>query len=138
MATTNISSDISTNVNITARKKDSFYWVATLTHEDDTVFDLTNFTSCELKITNSNNTLVKQFVKGGSSSADTDTKKYGKIVTDVTLGTITINVPASTSLQDGTIYTNMNLLVGSYDYTLKIDSGTHLHTVMHGRFKIID
>ena len=137
MATTSVSADIATKINVTARKGDSFYLKATLTNEDDTVFDLTDYETISLKITNSNGSLIKEFKNTGTASADTEIVKNNKISKDNTLGTITIDVPAITSLQN-TDYINMNLLVGTYDYTLKINSSTDVHTVMYGKFKSID
>mgnify|MGYP003109280675 CR=1 FL=1 len=135
---TQVSSDISTNINITARKNDSFYLEATLTNEDDTVFDLTSYTSVVLEIKKPSGTLVKKITNTGTASSDTtESLKAETITNDTTNGIIKIDVPYSTTVGDST-FTNMNLLVGSYDYTLKISSSTELHTVMHGRFKIID
>lgn len=135
---TQVSSDISTNINITARKNDSFYLQATLTNDDDTVFDLTSYTSVVLEIKKSSGTLVKTITNAGTASSDTtEILKSQTITKDTTNGIIKIDVPYTTNVS-GTVYTNMNLLVGSYDYTLKISSSTELHTVMHGKFKIVD
>lgn len=135
---TQVSSDISTNINITARKNDSFYLEATLTNDDDTVFDLTSYTSVVLEIKKSSGTLVKTITNAGTASSDTtEILKSQTITKDTTNGIIKIDVPYTTNVS-GTVYTNMNLLVGSYDYTLKISSSTELHTVMHGKFKIVD
>mgnify|MGYP003626885961 CR=1 FL=1 len=136
---TKVSSDISTNVNITARKNDSFYLEATLTNEDDTIFNLTSYTLTQLEIKKVSGTLVKKFTNSGNSATETtETLKCATISTDTTNGIIKIDVPYTTTLTGGTAFTNMNLLVGSYDYTLKISSSTELHTVMHGKFKIVD
>ena len=135
---TQVSSDISTNINITARKNDSFYLEATLTNDDDTVFDLTSYSSVVLEIKKSSGTLVKTITNAGTASSDTtEIIKSQTITKDTTNGIIKIDVPYTTNVS-GTVYTNMNLLVGSYDYTLKISSSTELHTVMHGKFKIVD
>ena len=60
---TKISSDISTNVDITSRKLDSFFLTAQVDNIDGTRFDLTSYSTMELIITNSNNTIVEYDVK---------------------------------------------------------------------------
>ena len=141
---TKVSSDISTNVDITARKNDSFYLQVTITNSDSTPFDLTDFTSIELSIKNPNNVEVKRFYRGHVANINTDEVNKAASVSygTPTEGVITINVPAVTvvlepSLSAGT-YNNMNILVGSYPYTLKITSATETHTVLHGKFKVVD
>lgn len=140
---TKVSSDISTNVDITARKNDSFYLQATITNSDSTPFDLTGFYTIIFSIKNSNNVEVKRFYRTGSASADTtEVLKAASISYGTpTEGVITINVPSTTTVDSGDnagTYNNMNILVGSYPYTLKITSTTETHTVLHGKFKVVD
>jgi len=139
---TNISSDISSNVNITARKNDSFYLKATITNSDGSVFDMTGYTSASLQIENANGVVVKKLARGGTPSTETDeVSKPDTIAIDTDLGIVIINVPAitsSTSSGSSVNYTNINLLVGTYDYTLKLTSTTQVHTIMHGKFKSVN
>ena len=140
---TKISSDISTNVDITARKNDSFFLEATVTNSDSTAFDLTNFTTINFSILNSSDTEVKKFTKTGTAATDTtETLKPATItVATPTNGIISIDVPSVTVNTDGesdVSYDNMNIQVGSYTYTLKIISSTETHTILHGKFKVID
>jgi len=139
---TKISSDISTNVDITSRKLDSFFLRAAVTNEDSTVFDLTNYANIDFVIKNSNNTIVKQFSKTGTASTDTTESLKPQTITDSgALGVITINVVATTTVSGGSnagTYNNMNIQVGSYTYTLKIVSSTETHTILHGKFKVVD
>ena len=146
MATTNISSDVSTLINITARKFDSFYLKVTITNEDDTPFSFTNYTLAQLDIKNANGSLVKSFRNTGNpTTSTTETDKPATINPGTGLqnddGILIIDVPYSTSLPDETPvvdFVNMNILVGSYDYTLTLSGSSERATVMHGKFKIID
>lgn len=138
---TKISSDISTNVDITSRKLDSFFLTAQVDNIDGTRFDLTSYSTMELIITNSNNTIVKKFQKFGNPvTITTEVIKPGSISHSGSLGVITINVPAITVVSSGGnagTYNNMNIQVGSYNYTLKISSSTETHTILHGKYKIV-
>lgn len=139
---TKISSDISTNVDITSRKLDSFYLQAIVTNEDSSAFDLTDYANIDFVIKNSNNTIVKQFSKTGTQSTGTTESLKPQTITDSgALGVITINVAAKTTVESGDnagTYNNMNIQVGSYTYTLKIVSSTETHTILHGKFKVVD
>ena len=137
---TKISSDISTNVDITSRKLDSFFLTAQVDNLDGTRFDLTSYTTMEFIVTNSNNTIVKKFQKSGSLATTTEVLKPSSITDSASLGVITINVPATTVVESGDnagTYNNMNIQVGSYNYTLKITSSTETHTILHGKYKIV-
>jgi|TARA_R100000541_G_scaffold58659_1_gene70237 hypothetical protein len=137
---TKISSDISTNVDITSRKLDSFFLTAQVDNLDGTRFDLTSYTTMEFIVTNSNNTIVKKFQKSGSLATTTEVLKPSSITDSAALGVITINVPATTVVESGGnagTYNNMNIQVGSYNYTLKITSSTETHTILHGKYKIV-
>lgn len=138
---TKISSDISTNVDITSRKLDSFFLQAAVTNEDSTVFNLTSYTNIDFVITNSNNTVVKKFSKTGTAASGTTESLKPATITDTgSAGVITINVTATTTTTNSPSVTfkNMNVQVGSYTYTLKIASSTETHTILHGKFKVVD
>ena len=137
---TKISSDISTNVDITARKNDSFFLEVSITNEDSSIFDLTDFANMFFEIKDSNNNIIKIFFLGGNVNNTTEASKPGTITKNATLGKIIINVPSVTETT-GTgarTYNNMNLPVGSYPYILKIQSATHINTILHGKFKSIN
>ena len=137
---TKISSDISTNVDITSRKLDSFFLSAQVDNLDGTRFNLTTYSTMEFIVTNSNNTIVKKFKKSGSLTTTTEVLKPSSITDSADLGVITINVPAITVVSSGNnagTYNNMNIQVGSYNYTLKITSSTETHTILHGKYKIV-
>ncbi len=137
---TKISSDISTNVDITSRKLDSFFLTAQVDNLDGTRFDLTTYSTMEFIVTNSNNTIVKKLQKSGALTTTTEVLKPSSITDSASLGVITINVPATTVVESGDnagTYNNMNIQVGSYNYTLKITSSTETHTILHGKYKIV-
>lgn len=137
---TKISSDISTNVDITARKSDSFFLEVSITNEDSSIFDLTDFSAMSFEIKNSNNNIIKSFISGGAINNTTEGSKPQTITKNETLGKIIINVPAFTTTTGvhGKTYDNMNLPVGSYAYTLVIQSATDVNTILHGKFKSVD
>jgi len=60
---TNISSDVSSNVNITARKGDSFYLKIEVTNSDGTAYSFSDYTDMQFQIFNSNKTVIKKFKK---------------------------------------------------------------------------
>ena len=140
MATTNVSSDISTSVNITARKNDSFFLEIAVTNSDDTPFSFDDYTDMIFTITNSNKTIVKKFTVGGTAATSTDDTFKPATITAVSVtGIIKIDVPATTLNTNTSVsHTNMNLLVGTYDYTFVLKGNTETHTIMHGKFKIVD
>ncbi len=135
---TKISSDISTNVDITARKNDSFFIQATVTNEDATAFDLSSYGTIDLSIKNNNNTEVKRFKKEGAVSDTTEVVKNATITDNTTGGVITINVPSVSVGAGSATFNNMNIQVGTYTYTCKIVSATETHTILHGKFKVLD
>tara|TARA_R100000742_G_C4267464_1_gene85661 strand:+ start:901 stop:1323 length:423 start_codon:yes stop_codon:yes gene_type:complete len=138
---TKISSDISTNVDITARKNDSFFLKVTITNEDSSIFDLTNYSTIDFIIKNSSNSIVKTFTKTGTAATGTtENIKEATISDNGTLGVITIDVPSVTTTTNSppVTYNNMNIQVGSYTYVLKIVSSTETNTILHGKFKVVD
>lgn len=128
---TKLNADISTNVDITCRKNDNLYLVATVKNSDDSIFDLTNYTLAEFLVLNSNDNTVRKF--STASSTTSPPIYYNTITRNVTLGTLSLNA-------DGGM---MSIPEGSYNYTLKITgsdgSGSSLiATILHGKFKVID
>ena len=145
MATSSVSSDVSTNINITARKFDSFYLQVTITYEDGTAFSFADYDVAKFDITNANGVIVKTFSNSGNPlTSTTDTVKPGTIkplVLNTTDGVLTLYVPYSTSTlnSDPVLkFINMNILVGTYDYVLYLTGSSERSTIMHGKFKVIE
>ena len=127
---TKLNADISTNVDITCRKNDNLYLVATVKNSDDSIFDLTNYTLAEFLVLNSNDNTVRKF--STANLTNSPPIYYNTIVRDVTLGTLSLNA----------IGGMMSIPEGSYNYTLKIIGAVNtvalITTVLHGKFKVID
>jgi len=129
---TKLSADIAQNVDITARKGDSFYLKITFTNKDGTIYDflsvLEKAYEAYFEVYN-NDALVLGFT---SLSADTsDAPVVDNLITvDATTAIITIDSPD----------TNMGLRVDSYKYKLYVKEETdeQTNTVMYGKFKVID
>lgn len=137
---TNISSDVSSNVNITARKGDSFYLKIEVTNSDGTAYSFSDYTDMQFQIFNSNKTVIKKFKKSGTAASGTDeVNKPGVITATSVDGTIIIDLPANTlNTSTSKSYVNMNLLVGTYDYVLVLTGASQTHTIMNGKFKSVD
>lgn len=138
---TKISSDISTKIDITARKNDSFYLQATVTDSNNSAFNLTDYNTIEFVIKNRNNSLVKVFSKGGNAATETtEVNKVATVTDSGSAGVITINVKATTVTTNNpnVTFENMNIQAGNYEYSCKIESSTETHTILHGKFKVID
>ncbi|HAI39310.1 MAG TPA: hypothetical protein DCM40_14960 [Maribacter sp.] len=128
---TQISSDIATEVNITARKDDSFYLKITLTKADGTAYNFTDYEKATLFITNSNGDAVR-------------TLKH--LTTTQTLpsvaSAIDLSESASGILSISVVGGNMSVPKGTYQYKLVIENETPvIHetiTVMFGKFKFND
>lgn len=138
-----ISADVSTKIDITARKNDSFFLDITVTNSDDTVYNLSSST-ISFNIFDSLGTNIKKFdnTSAGTNNANfTESYKPGTLTKVDSTGVITINVPTTTvdsSESSDVTYSNMNLLSGSYPYTLVITTSTETTTILHGKFKVID
>ncbi len=138
-----ISADVSTKIDITARKNDSFFLDITVTNSDDTVYDLSSST-ISFNIFDSLGANIKKFdnTSAGTNNANfTESYKPGTLTKVDSTGVITINVPTTTVDSSGSsdiTYSNMNLLSGSYPYTLVISTSTETTTILHGKFKVID
>ena len=137
---TNISSDVSSNVNITARKGDSFYLKIEVTNSDGTAYSFTDYTDMQFQVFNSNKTVIKKITTTGLAASSTDeVNKPGVITATSVDGTIIIDLPAVTqNTSTSKSYVNMNLLVGTYDYVLVLTGTTQTHTIMNGKFKSVD
>ena len=142
---TKASSDISTNIDITCRKNDSFFLKATITNADSTAFDLSGYNDIIFLVVNSSSAEVRKFTNGAAGTGNsnyTNILKPGVMTrSDAAGGIIEINVKSTTTDTSGVsdvIYKNMDIPAGTYSYTLKIESSTELHTIMHGKFKVID
>ncbi len=123
-----LSTDISQKIDIECRKSDSLYLVATLetgSYGSGNYFNLSSYNNVALIVKNSNGNSVLELYK--SAGTDSGVKYYEKIST-TTIGNITINATS----------TAMTIPEGSYTYTCKISNSITQHTVMHGKFKIVD
>ncbi len=130
---TKLSADIAQNVDITARKGDSFYLKITFTNKDGTIYDFLseNLDPYEayFEVYNTNDDLVLGLTSLTSGWASGYVS--AEIITvDATTAVITIDSPD----------TNMGLRVDSYKYKLyvKEDTDNQTSTVMYGKFKVID
>jgi len=129
---TKLSADIAQNVDITARKGDSFYLKITFTNKDGTIYDFLSVSGeayeAYFEVYN-NDALVLGFT---SLDADTSVAPVvdNLITVDASNAVITIDSPD----------TNMGLRVDSYKYKLyvKEDVDKQTNTVMYGKFKIVD
>lgn len=130
---TKLSADIAQNVNITARKGDSFYLKITFTNEDNTIYDFLSEAGATydayFEVYNANDILILGFTSldAGTSVAPV---VDNLISVDPTTAVITIDSPD----------TNMELRVDSYKYKLyvKEETDNQTNTVMYGKLKIID
>jgi hypothetical protein len=123
-----LSTDISQKIDIECRKSDSLYLLATLEtgfHGSGNYFNVDSYTNVALIVKNSNDNSVLELYK--SVGTDSGVKYYEKITTTTT-GNIIITATS----------TAMTIPEGSYTYTCKISDSTTQHTVMHGKFKIVD
>lgn len=128
---TQISSDIATEVNITARKSDSFYLKITLTKADGTAYDFSAYETAQMSIINTNKDAVRTFK---SSEAGTTLPNVAGAIslTDSATGILVISVAGG----------NMIVPKGSYTYKLYIEDTDpavdEKITVMYGKFKVND
>jgi len=127
---TKVSVDIANDIDISARKGDSFYIKVVLTNEDGTVYDIIDSNSANyeayMEIYN-NDQLVLGFSSENSASAPYISQ--------------TINVNGSTAtLTISTTGNNMNLHPGIYKYKIYVTSDTdnETNTVAVGKLKITD
>lgn len=128
---TQISSDIATEVNITARKDDSFFLKITLTKADGSAYDFTDYEIATLFITNNNGDAVRT-LKHSASAATLPNVASAISLTEAASGILTISVAGG----------NMSVPKGNYPYRLVIEDQTPtIHetiTVMYGKFKVND
>ena len=126
---TQISSDIATEVDITARAGDSFFLKITLTKADGTAYDFSSYEDAKLLITNNNNDVVRQF-NSSATAVDLPLVASAMILTEAASGILTVSVAGG----------NMNISRGNYNYKLSIEDTTpainEKITVMFGKFKI--
>ena len=142
---TNISSDISTNINITIRKNDSLYLKITLTNSDGTAFNLNPYDVFNLEVYDSKGTVIKRYQKTGTAATGTnEVAKPGVItvyngVNSLSPGEIVLDCPSFiVNTSSNLMFHNNNLLVGSYDYKFIISGGGDTHTILHGKIKSVD
>ena len=135
MATT-IYTDIAKNVDIVARKSDSFVLKLTITDSANAAFNLTNYTA-KFYIKDSNNVLVAGATSGSSGEStlqDDDDSIHG------------ISVDGGTGALDttGILYVTiqsdlMGIDKGTYKYDLELTSNSSIVTTwMYGKIKIVE
>tara|TARA_R110000822_G_scaffold63047_11_gene155164 strand:+ start:415 stop:804 length:390 start_codon:yes stop_codon:yes gene_type:complete len=127
---TKISSDISTNVDITCRKGDTFSLDAAITNSDGSIFDLSGY-QAQFIVTNANDNTVRKFYSYAGSSGVID--YYSTISLNDTTGVLSINVTGN----------KMNVIEGQFKYILRVSatSGNNTgdtHTILDGKFKVIN
>ena len=134
---TNISSDISTNINITIRKNDSLYLKITLTNSDGTAFNLNPYSVFQLEVYDSKGDVIKRYQKNGVAETGVITVYDGS--NSLSPGEIVLDCPSIiTNTSVNKMYYNNNLLVGSYDYKFMLKGGGEVHTILHGKIKSVD
>jgi hypothetical protein len=125
-----ITSDIATEVDITARKSDSFYLKLTLTKEDGSVYDFSAYELAEMTIKNSSGSELRIFTTAGSGSLPTVHSTIN--VNNANLGILIIDVAGG----------NMSIPQSIYSYKLTITDTTPVVnqkiTLMYGKFKVTD
>ena len=137
-----ISSDISTNIDITARKGDSFYLEAQVSNTDNTPFDLTEYSVVTMHVTTNTGkpvlNLSTDTVLSGNSNFTKIIKPGTITVPEATSGKIIISLDFSTTDSVNNVtYQNTDIPVGSYKYLLYISNNTDKHTVLNGKLKIV-
>tara|TARA_Y100000401_G_C8313135_1_gene220916 strand:+ start:971 stop:1366 length:396 start_codon:yes stop_codon:yes gene_type:complete len=128
---TKVSADVANQVDITARRGDSFYLKIVLTNQDGSVYNLVDSANddyqADMKIYNTNDQeLIGLTSKSSASSPEiantiTVTSSTGELVVETTAN-------------------NMNLFAASYKYKVYVSSSTdnETNTVLVGKFKVID
>ena len=128
---TQISSDIATEINVTARKSDSFYLKITLTKADGSAYDFSAYETAQLNIINANKDTVRTF-KSDLTTVALPNVSGAISLTDAATGILVISVAGG----------NMIVPKGNYTYKLYIENTDPVVdekiTVMYGKFKIND
>jgi len=126
---TQISSDIATEVDITARKNDSFYLKVTLTKSDSTAYDFSSYTHSYLVIENSSGEVVRN-LQSTTASATLPDVASAISLTSAASGVLTISTGSA----------NMKIPKATYSYNLCIQNAasdpSEKITIMYGKFKI--
>ena len=123
-----LSTDISQKIDLECRKSDNLYLQLTLEEGSagsGEYFDLSPFSECAFIAKNQNNNSVLELYKSSGTDAGV---KYYQTVSVGSNGLISITANSNA----------MTIPEGTYSYTLKVSSGTQQHTIMHGKFKIVD
>jgi len=123
-----ISTDISQKIDIECRKSDTLYLRATLetgSYNSGDYFNTNSYSNVSFIVKNSNGNSVLELYKG--SGVNSGVKYFGAITTSHQ-GKIEFNASSAA----------MTIPEGTYTYTCKIASSTTQHTVMHGKFKVVN
>ena len=124
-----ITSDISKDIDITARRNDSFFIEIVVANDDGSVYDLIKTDEstfdAQLTVYNTNN----QPILGFSSKSESAGYFIDNSIT-VTGSTATIKIEAAGSA--------FNIMKSTYKYKLVVTGDTEVNTLMSGKFKVID
>jgi len=128
-----ITTDVSSVVDITARRNDSFYIKTTLTQEDGSLYNVVSSTgvvyTAHFEVYDANSVRILTFLSAATPTSNTTVNSV--IDVDSDSSALTIDVPA----------TNMTIREGVYKYKFYIKSDSvdnDTNTIMTGKFKIVD
>lgn len=128
---TKLSVDIAKKYDLTVRRNDSFYLKVVLSNEDGTAYNITSVAGLAYKATLSIYNSNDEIILGFTSANDEGVPIINQSIV-VTKETATLVISATAD--------NMGIYTGSYRYKLVVSEATdnETHTVMVGKFKIID
>ena len=124
-----VSTDISKKIDIECRKGDTLWILAVLetgSVGSGTYMNISSYTQTAFVVKNSNDNSVLELYQG--SGTDVGVKYYETISNGGVGGSLTISATSDA----------MNIPEGTYTYTCKISRTGAKHTVMHGKFKVVD
>lgn len=128
-----ITTDVSTTVDITARRNDSFYIKTTLTQEDGSLYNVVSNAgavyTAHFEVYDANSVRILTFLSAETPTSSTTVNSV--IDVDADTSALTMDVPA----------TNMTIREGVYKYKYYIKSDeldNDTNTIMTGKFKIVD
>lgn len=122
-----ISSDVSTNIDISCRKGDNFFLNAVISNSDGTRFNISTYSILQLIVTNANDNTVRKFHNTSGTDGNID---FFSTISSANHATTGISINAAGG--------KMNIPAGTYKYVFKIASNTNTHTILDGKFKVID
>ena len=124
-----VSTDISRKTDIECRKGDTLWLLAVLetgSFNSGTYMNISSYTETAFVVKNSNDNSVLELYQ--STGTDVGVKYYNTISNGGTGGSLIISASSDA----------MNIPEGTYTYTCKISRTGAKHTIMHGKFKVVD